>query len=270
MIGRSGLKPFLIRDSTVVAVVLINSIALFLDAFPEFPAGTLVFWIDYACLIYFIAEATLKIRQPGGFRAYWSDPWNRGDFLIVAFSLPLLVSPFLPGHLEHAALLMLLRLGRLLRFTRLMRLVPDAAKIWSGVLRALRASVYIFLMLAVLNLILAMGANLLFGSLPEAADYFGDPLKSLYSLFKVFTIEGWYEIPDRLASRGLSPGYIALLRVYFTVAVISGGLLGLSIANAVFVDTMVADNTDEVERMVMELRAELQEFREEMAENRGA
>ena len=97
----------------MVAVVLINSIALFLDAFPEFPAGTLVFWIDYACLIYFIAEATLKIRQPGGFLAYWGDPWNRGDFLIVAFSLPLLVSPFLPGHLEHAALLMLLRLGRL-------------------------------------------------------------------------------------------------------------------------------------------------------------
>ena len=37
-------------------------------------------------------------------------------------------------------------------------------------------------------MILAMGANQLFGSIPQAAEYFGDPLKALYSLFKVFTI----------------------------------------------------------------------------------
>ena len=255
---------FLISESTVITVIVINAAVLFADAFPTFPASTLMFWIDYACLVYFIVEAVLKIRQPGGFQGYWSDLWNRGDFLIVALSLPLLVSPFLPGHLEHAAVLMLIRLGRLLRFTRLMRLVPDAIKIWSGVMRALRASVYIFLMLFVLNLILAMGANMLFGTIPEAVDYFGDPLKSVYSLFKVFTIEGWYEIPDQLAARGVSEGYVTLLRIYFTVAVLAGGLLGLSIANAVFVDSMVADNTNELERMVTELRAEMQQFRKEV------
>ncbi len=40
-------------------------------------------------------------------------------------------------------------------------------------------------------------------------------------------------------------------------------------ANAIFVDEMTADNTNEVERMVAELHQELQAFREEMRQARG-
>ncbi len=258
------LRVFLIRESTVGVVIVVNAIALVAEAFPGFPASRAMFWIDYCCLLFFIMEAALKIRQPDGFAGYWSEGWNRLDLYIVIGSLPLLASPVFAGYLENAAFVMLLRLGRLFRFARLLRLVPDAAKIWSGVQRALSASVYIFLMLFVLNVILAMGANMLFGNMEQASDYFGDPLKSLYSIFKVFTIEGWYEIPDRLAARGVAPGTVLLLRFYFTFAVLAGGLLGLSIANAVFVDSMVSDNTDEVERMVTELREELKSFREDV------
>ena len=38
--------------------------------------------------------------------------------------------------------------------------------------------------------------------------------------------------------------------VYFVVAVAIGGLLGLSLANAVFVDEMTMDNTDELEAKI--------------------
>ena len=223
-----------------------------------------MFWVDYGCLLFYIVEACIKVRVAGGFAGYWSQHWNRLDFIVVLASLPLLASPFAADFLEDAAFVTLLRLGRLFRFAQVVRLVPDAAKIWSGVQRALKTSVYIFLMIFVLNLVFAMGANMLFGNIEQASDFFGDPLKSLYySLFKVFTIEGWYEIPDRLAARGVEPGMVTLMRFYFAFAVVTGGLLGLSIANAVFVDSMVSDNTDEVERMVTELRAERRSFREE-------
>ncbi len=264
------LASFWIKEATVVTVIVINAVVLFLDAFPSINARTsgILHWVDYGCLIFFIIEAAIKIRRAGSFQGYWQIGLNKLDFIIVVASLPLLASPFVGENLEDVAILLLLRLGRLLRFSRLMRSVPHATEIWHGVVRALRASVAVLLVLFVLTLILAMGANLLFGDIPEAAEYFGDPLKAFYSLFKVVTIEGWYEIPDRLARLGVAEAKILQMRLYFIGSVLIGGLLGLSMANAVFVDEMTADNTNEVERMVMELRRELQEFREEMRQGK--
>ena len=265
---RNPIATFLIEETTVITVIVLNAVVLFLDAFPSINASTrgVLLWIDYGCMVFFIVEATIKIRR-SGFRGYWRSAWNKMDFLIVIVSLPLLASPFVSAGLEDFAVLLLLRLGRLLRFSRLMRSIPHASEIWQGVVRALKASVAIFMVLFVLNLILAMGANLLFHDV--APEHFGDPLIAFYSLFKVFTIEGWYEIPEALAQRNVSASMIFLLRGYFMVSVLVGGLLGLSMANAVFVDEMTADNTNEVERMVAELHLELQAFREEMRQARG-
>ena len=265
---RNPVATFLIEEPTVIVVIMLNAVVLFLDAFPSINASShgILPWIDYGCMIFFVVEATIKIRRLG-FQGYWSNGWNKMDFLIVVVSLPLLASPFVSQGLEDFAVLLLLRLGRLLRFSRVMHSIPHATEIWLGVIRALKASVAIFMVLFTLNLILAMGANLLFRDM--APEHFGDPLIAFYSLFKVFTIEGWYEIPEALARRGESGSMIFLMRGYFMVSVLVGGLLGLSMANAVFVDEMTADNTDEVERMVAELHQELQAFREEMRQARG-
>ncbi|MBV7328648.1 ion transporter [Chloroflexi bacterium TSY] len=176
-------------------------------------------------------------------------------------SLPLLLNPFIESQTSAFALVTLLRLGRFLRFIRIMRFVPNAEHIWTGILRSLRASVSVFLVLLFLNLSLSMGATMLFGEI--APEYFGNPLISIYSLFKVFTVEGWYEIPDALAEAGASTSVVLMLRLYFMVSVLIGGILGLSLANAVFVDEMILDNNDDLEEMVKELRAELQQFRTE-------
>ncbi len=272
MVDRKALPPIIrwtIRERVVMSVIVLNAVALFLDAFPDVHAATagVLGWVDYACLLFFVVEAAFKINV-SGFHGYLQSGWNRLDFAVVVASLPLLVGPFVAADVQEFAVLMLFRLGRLLRFSRLMRFVPDAAEIMRGILRALRASVAVFLVLFVLNLIFAMGANLLFGHL--APEYFGDPLRAFYSLFKVFTIEGWYDIPDAVAAQGGSPYQLVALRLYFISAVLVGGILGLSLANAVFVDEMIADNTREVERMVTELRGEVQQFREEWRREHGA
>jgi voltage-gated sodium channel len=46
--------------------------------------------------------------------------------------------------------------------------------------------------------------------------------------------------------------------------VLVGGILGLSLANAVFVDEMMADNTESLERKVDDLAAELRRIRERL------
>ncbi len=259
--------PWIIRllfgETTVVAIIALNAVVLFLDEFPEINARTQIFyWIDYGILIYFIIEATVKICLLG-FRTYWVNGWNQVDFVIVLAGLPLLVDPFIPSNLKVYAVLPLLRMGRFLRFLRVMRFVPNAAHIGQGVVRALKASYGVFIVLFGLNLLLAMGANMLFGE--EAPEHFGDPLIALYSLFKVFTIEGWYEIPDALAARDdISVGFLLAVRIYFIISVLLGGILGLSLANAVFVDEMTTDNNDELIEMVAELRNELQVLRAEV------
>ena len=95
-------------------------------------------------------------------------------------------------------------------------------------------------------------------------EHFDNPAVAAYSIFKVFTIEGWYEIPEGLEESARSNGKVEDLRtfsiavrVFFIAAVFVGGILGLSLANAVFVDEMIMDNTVELEQKVDELTREV-------------
>ena len=269
MLTRTG--TLFTSELVVVTVIVMNALALFLDAFPTVhgTAGALLYWIDYGCIVFFVIEALVKSRALRGFREYWQVGWNKMDFTVVCVSLPVLAGPIVQIGLDNLALVLLFRLGRLLRFIRVLQYVPDAKRILKGVGRALKASVGIFLVLLIVNIFFGLGATLLFGEIPEAQPHFGNPLRSMYSMFKVFTIEGWYEIPDQMQRLGVSAEVILTMRGYFTVAVLVGGLIGLSIANAVFVDEMVSDNTEEVERRVALLHEDFRAFKEEYRQDRS-
>ena len=166
-----------------------------------------------------------------------------------------------------------LRVVRLFRLFRLLRFIPDHAHLGAGIRRAMKASVGVFLGIAIINFIFAMGAEVLFGR--DAPELFGNPARACYSMFRIFTIEGWNEIPDAIA-RHASDGWATFARIYFGVAVLVGGILGLAIGNAVFVDQMMADNHEHVERdvgmvalEVILMRAELAELRAVLEEQRG-
>lgn len=257
----------LIGESTVMLIIGLNAVVLFLYGFPAVQhsaAGKVLEWLDYSFMVYFVFEALLKIRLLG-VRGYFRGNWNRFDFFIVLAGIPLLLHPPFAVNASSAyTVAPLLRMGRLLRFVRVLRFVPNAAHIGQGIVRSLKASVGVFIVLFLLNLLLALGATMLFSDLEGAQPYFSDPLTSLYSLFKVFTVEGWYEIPDALVAGGAAPIWVGIVRFYFVLSVLVGGILGLSLANAVFVDEMTTDNNDELEQMVSELRAELRTMRAEV------
>ena len=256
-----NIRRGLFGDSAVAGMIVLNTIALFLDAFPwvEAHSHRVFFWVDYLCTIYFLSEVISKVAL-SGWKVYWTRGWNRFDFTVVALSTPSLLSPFIGAHIFSVVLV--LRMARLVRFIRFMKFIPNGYKIWIGILGSLRASVGIFIALFILNLMFAMGATMLFGHLlPE---HFGDPLTSSYTLFKVFTIEGWYQIPDLLVERGDTSVWAIALRLYFIVAVITGGVLGLSLANAIFVNQMMADNNAPLERRVNLLRKELHKEKDEI------
>jgi len=262
------LVGWLVSDRVVMAAIIVNTIALFLHEMSS--RGSLErvawYWLDYLCVVFFLFEAVVKIRR-AGWRSYWASWWNRFDLTVVVISLPALLGPVLPS--QEFAFILVLRLGRLFRLFRVLRFIPNLEHLAVGIRRALRASVGVFLALFLIILILAVAATLLFRDLDP--EHFGNPVSSAYSIFRVFTVEGWYEIPESLEERAHSSELIdnprlfsVSVRLFFIAAVFIGGILGLSLANAVFVDEMMADNTEDLERKVDALAAEIRALREQL------
>ncbi|MCB9530016.1 MAG: ion transporter [Myxococcales bacterium] len=258
---RASLMSRLIDERLVLTVITLNMLALFLRGFPSLDAGErgLLWLVDYACTCYFAVEIALKIALRG-WRTFWSVTLNRFDFVIVLAGLPTLATAFFDFD-GDLSMLLLLRAVRLIRLFRILRFIPSADQLWSGIGRALRASVGLILMLLIYDVVVGLVACHLFRDAAPAE--FADPITSAYTVFKVFTVEGWYEIPDAIAAadpNGLSG---TLARGFFVLVVLTGGLLGLSIANAALVDEMVLDNNDALEREVAALRSEIGRMHDE-------
>jgi voltage-gated sodium channel len=257
----------LVSDRLVMTVIVLNAIALVLHemAARGTPVRALWFWVDYLCVIFFLVEALMKIGRDG-WPSYWASAWNKFDFSVVVVSLPALLGPFFD--VSQFAFVLILRLGRLFRLFRVLRFIPNLDHLVMGVRRALRASIGVFLALLLINLILAVVATLLFRDIDP--EHFGNPVSSGYSIFQVFTVEGWNDIAEQLEERAesASPTRTKLLvagtRLFFVAAVLIGGILGLSLANAVFVDEMMMDNTEALERKVDILTEELRRLRDDL------
>ena len=266
---RAFLLKFLdavIAERVVITVILVNTLAMTLAGFfaEGDPTRALLDWIDYGCVVYFLIEALLKIYRQS-WDGYLSSGWNRFDILVTIFCLPVLLHPFLPisNRLDWVPIV---RAGRLFRLFRLMRFIPEIDHLVVGVRRALRASVGVFLALFLLNLIFALTASFLFGEV--APELFGNPARAFYSIFQIFTVEGWHEIPRALAPRLDGEIWLVAVRAFFMVTVLIGGVLGFSLANAVFIDEMTMDNTRGLERDVGELTSEVRALRAEIVDLR--
>ncbi len=256
----------LIGEKAILFAISVNALALFTLALvsPNSTAARVASVVDYACVVLFLAEAAIKIGLER--RRYFASAWNRFDFAVVVLSLPVLLSPWID--LQAFAAVLLLRLGRLFRLFHLFHFIPNVDRMMSGVRRSLRASVGVLIALCILLFILSLGAHFLFGQF--APEHFGDPFIAIYSVFRVFTVEGWYELPDAIAQSADSTAWGVVARVYFMGAVLGGGIIGLSLANAIFVDEMTMDNNDDLTARVVELSNEIAELKALLVESRQA
>lgn len=253
----------LISERWVMGVILLNTLVMTLGGF--YQAGTreylIVHAIDYLCVLYYIGEAAWKIHRLG-WKGYRSFGWNRFDFLVTVLCLPVLLEPFTSGGVHYLTWLPVFRAGRLFRLLRLLRFIPDSMGLAQGVVRALKASVGVFLALALVNLMFALSAHFIFGEI--APERFGDPAKAVYSIFQIFTIEGWNEFPEliekKIVDGELNGAWIHVTRAFFGAAVLVGGILGFSMANAVFIDEMTLDNNRILEQKVDVLTEEVRDL----------
>ena len=264
------LKQIFLSERNMMIAIVSNAIIIFLLYFPQIERGDptsyqLLNIIDHIFILIFLVEAIVKIAvlKPKG---YFSDNWNVFDFIIVLISLPSFIN-FIPFFsFINTSSFKLLRLFRLTRLLRFLRFVPRMDSIVNGLARALKASVFVFIALVFLNLILALFTCHFYGDL--VPEYFGDPLISSYYIFQMFTVEGWNEIPTLIAEAAKEQGveHYAVLagatRMYFILVVLTGGIFGMSLANAIFVDEMTSDNTQLVEKKMDILQQQVAELKE--------
>jgi len=257
---RRFLDKTLLNDHAILAVILINSIVIYLqESGITHPVLT---WVDITCTVIFLLEMLAK-QACMGMRAYWKDGWNKMDGTLVLLSLPSLVMPFLDLTTFNFSVILTLRLMRVIRFLRVFHFFPNVAQLGQGLKLALRDSGIVLIGFGVLLILFGLINCSLYRE--AAPEFFGTPIRSIYSVFRVFTVEGWYEIPDTIAA-ATTPFIGRVTRLYFSVLLLAFGIFGLSLINSVFVDAMVADNNDDVKEQLTRIEQQLSEVSRQLSE----
>lgn len=252
------IKNLFLNERVVMAVIVLNAAVIYLQTC-GYAEGALL-WLDWACTLFFLTEMNLKIST-FGWREYWRDGWNKMDGTLVVLSLPSLLAPFVDVEGAGMSVLLIFRLLRVLKFFRVMHFFPNFSKIVSGFRLAMRESWAVLASFAVIIVIFGLINCNLFREL--APEYFATPGQSIYSVFRMFTIEGWYDIPDAVAAAS-TPMMTHVVRLYFCFLLIGGGIIGMSFINSVFVDAMAEDNNDDVKEQLKEMERKIDRLVEEL------
>lgn len=248
-----SVKRFFTNDHIMLVLVFINTGIIFISGFlPR--QGEVLLVVDSLFTLLFLVEAIVKIHV-NSFSKYWADGWNRFDFLLVIIALPSCANLFgdiLPSY----SILLSLRSMRAFKSFRMLKFIPNVERLVSGIKMAIKASSLVSLGFIVMLIVFSIITTFLFGSI--APKYFANPALSVYSIFRLFTIEGWYDMPEAIAENS-GTGMAVFARIYFSFLLFLGGIIGMSLVNSIFVDAMAADNNDEVMQKLEQLEKKIDE-----------
>ena len=229
--------------NSLIALILLNAVILGLETSPSLMAawGSWLSAADRAILAVFVIEIALRLYVNR--LAYFRDPWNVFDFVVVAIALVPASGP-----------LAVLRALRILRVLRLITLVPSMRRVVGGLLSALPGLGSVMGIICIIFYVAAVIATKLF-----AADFpalFGDLGRSAFTLFQVMTLEGW-------AMEVVRPvmAVYPLSWIFFLVFILASTFTLLNLFIAVIVNAI---NQEGAEDRVDATAAEIARLREEI------
>jgi len=232
----------------VTAVIILAVVNVFIGSIYT---NDFINFLNLIIIFYFTLESLIKISLTG-FRCYLQK--NKLDFIILIASLLFLLLPS-----EAIGNVQYLRIFRMLTIIKVLKITPNSNHIITGLIRAMKASKAILLLLFVMLIFFSLLGFTLFSTyLPE---YFGNPFLAMNSVFTIFTIENWGVIPEAASSLSNEYLYYAV-NSYVILVLILGGFIAVSLANAIFIDEMVSDNNAEISEEIKKLRAENKEIKE--------
>lgn len=249
-------KRLFINDNVILLLIILNAVIIFINGFDLGERSNfLLSLLDNVVTILFITELIIKLKEFG--REYFDSNWNKFDFVLIVLSIPALWTFVFSDGIHDFSYLLVFRVMRVFKSFRFLKFIPGIDHLIRGIKRALKASIIVILGFVVYSFIVGIFSFYLYKE--SSPEYFNNPLVSLYSIFKIFTIEGWFEIPEKVTN-ALSPTSSFLTYIYFIFVVLSGGILGLSLVNSIFVDAIISDNNDELERKIESLELKIDQL----------
>lgn len=251
------IKKLFLNDKFILGLILINAAILFIGGYITLQSHMHIFLLaDNLLTTLFIFELLFKLRE-FGIKNYFSSNWNKLDFFLIIISIPSLVSLIFSLNILDVSFLLVFRILRVFKAFRFFKFIPNIGQLVTGVQRALKASIFVLLGFIIYIFIIGILSFYLFQN--SNSDYFSNPTISLYSTFKIFTVEGWFEIPEKI-SEHYSKTTSFFIYLYFVFIVITGGIIGLSLVNSIFVDSMVSDNNDDIEKKIDQIDAKVSQL----------
>ncbi|MGH2960317.1 MAG: ion transporter [Solirubrobacterales bacterium] len=174
-------------DWLTVGVILANAVVLGLETFPSLDAkyDDLLTLLNEVFFGYYVVELAIRITAFGKRPlSFFKSGWNDFDFVIVAVG-------FVPGLRENATLI---RMVRLLRVTRLFRLLPDLRVIVHAVGKSIPGLSSLALASLMLVYVYAMVGWVIFAE--GDPKQFGNVGEAMLTMFQVLTLEG---LPEFIA-----------------------------------------------------------------------
>ena len=244
-------------DLVITAVILLQAVALALEATPEMHSfsseGELVeasifSTIHTLVVVVFVIEAALRLTahypRP---QSYFKDGWNCFDFAIIVLSL----MPITGGFSTIA------RLIRLLRITRLITKSTELRAIVTTLVRSIPSIFNILILLSILFFIYAIVGYHLFRNV-DPQHWSSFPI-AVTTLFQIITLEGWVDVMEPIILN-LGPIYW----IYFASFI----LIGTFIVINLFISVIVRKSEEAYQQIQRESQIPLtqQEIMEEIRE----
>ena len=200
--------------------------------------------LDVAFTIFFIIEMIIKIKYFG--KTFFKDKECVFDLSIVVISTIPLFGLFSLDWIQ------VMRLTRIFKSLRLFELIPNYKKLLINFRLVIRSCIGILVGLSILIFLLSIILSSLYGSI--VPEYFRNPLESIYSVFRLFSIEGWYDIAEHSS---YIMGYLS--KFFLSGIVLVFGIFGMGFVSSMFID---ADNNDEVLQRLSKLEEILKKIQE--------
>ena len=235
----------------ITALIVLNAVTLGLETSPAIRAdyGQLLAVFDAFVLTVFVLEIAAKLYGRG--RAFFRDPWNVFDFLVVCIALVPTSGPF-----------SVLRALRILRIMRLVSVVPQMRRVTQALVLAIPGMAPIIGLIAIIFYVAAVIATSFFGS--TFAPWFGSVGDSMYTLFQIMTLESW----SMGIVRPVMDEY-PYAWVFFVPFIVITSFAVINLFIGVIVDAMQTQHEQEAAEVEDHVHADAATLRDEIALLRG-
>ena len=241
-----------LNEKVIGVLIAFNAILTVCLGFDNLPFSEKITYVEHFITLLFTCEITCKIYVYK--RQFFTTKWNWFDFLIVSVSFAAMLLHLSGIGLSIVGNFMILRTIRLFRFFRTIRIIPSIEKTFSDLKKAIRVTSGIIFGGFIVLLIVGVMLNSMYKDVDPVN--FGDPIISMYSAFRIFSVEGWYEIPDELSTGTTSYANATFIRILFSFLTLLGMfILGFVISS--ISDELATDNNDELLGKTKELEGKI-------------